>query len=218
MKTQRQIPLWIIACILMLLPGILLSQNNPAQNEAREAIAAMRVRYEMIVSDMREKLAIPNNKKSDEPIAENTFTETTEDTESNIEGNASLFEWPVEGDFNISSAFGYRIDPFTKKKAFHKGIDIPLPSGTSIYPAAEGKVCRQGFNSLLGNYIVIDHGSYESIYGHLSRRSVANGTKVNKNTVIGRSGNTGRSTGPHLHFQINDKKSSKAINPETLIN
>ena len=114
--------------------------------------------------------------------------------------------YPVPGNVRISSGFGMRTDPFTGRPAFHNGIDIPLRTGTPVRATGNG-YCRQtGADSLLGVYVIINHNDeYESIYGHLSSASIRAGEKVKSGEIIGISGNTGRSTNPHLHYQVNHR-------------
>lgn len=110
------------------------------------------------------------------------------------------FAWPVPGYYKISSPFGPRWG------RMHKGIDIAGGGihGKSIVAAADGTVVRVSYDTGgYGNYFVIDHGSgYTTLYGHCSSVSVSNGQSVKKGQVVGKVGNTGRSTGPHLHFEI----------------
>jgi murein DD-endopeptidase MepM/ murein hydrolase activator NlpD len=101
------------------------------------------------------------------------------------------------------SPFGHRIDPFTGHLAFHSGLDLAGPIGSKIYSTAEGKVVFAGINGGYGNSIDIDHG-YGIItrYGHLSQILVDEGQTVHKGDIIGVQGSTGRSTGPHLHYEV----------------
>ncbi len=111
---------------------------------------------------------------------------------------------PVQGNINISSGFGRRRDPFNGRPSFHNGIDIPVSTGTPIRATGSGQIAKTGYNSLLGKYITIQHDDdYSSIYGHLSIILVMSGQPVKIGEIIGYSGNTGRSTSPHLHYQIN---------------
>lgn len=122
--------------------------------------------------------------------------------------------FPVQG--WLSSKFGWRIDPFTYKRAFHYGIDISAPWGTSIRASAQGKVIFTGWDDGYGLTIKINNGyGYSTIYGHLSKILVKKGVWVNKGDIIGRLGSTGRSTGPHLHFEVH--KNKKAIDPLSLM-
>lgn len=108
---------------------------------------------------------------------------------------------PVTG--KLTSKYGYRRDPFTGVTTFHYGIDIGANQGTTVYSAAYGTVVYTGYNSSSGNYITIDHGNgYKTQYKHLSKILVKTGEVVNKGQKIGLVGSTGRSTGPHLHFEV----------------
>lgn len=112
--------------------------------------------------------------------------------------------WPAKGG-SITSGFGYRIDPFTRRSAFHSGIDIDGRSGDDIYAAAEGIVKETGTRSDWGNYVIIEHSSsIQTLYAHLSRTSVEEGQFVDKGETIGYMGSTGRSTGTHLHYEVHE--------------
>lgn len=109
--------------------------------------------------------------------------------------------WPARGP--ISSYFGYRADPFTGVRSYHSGIDIVVNMGTPVKAAMDGVVAAVGYNASYGNYVILNHGGgLQTLYGHLSRAAVAQGQSVRQGTVIAYSGNTGYSTGPHLHFGV----------------
>lgn len=109
--------------------------------------------------------------------------------------------WPARG--WVTSGFGYRKSPFTGKKEIHKGIDIGTRVGIPVFATADGIVTKVGRDPFLGNYIVIDHGyGFETRYGHNSRNLVKAGQKVKRWQKIATVGNTGRSTGPHLHYEV----------------
>ncbi|MFC5701800.1 peptidoglycan DD-metalloendopeptidase family protein [Cohnella faecalis] len=110
--------------------------------------------------------------------------------------------WPTVSR-KLTSGFGYRRDPINGRSTFHAGIDISGDEDDPVFAAGSGTVKETGFNSSRGNYIIITHRSgLESWYMHLRRISVKTGAIVGRGEVIGRLGNTGRSTGPHLHFQV----------------
>ena len=111
-------------------------------------------------------------------------------------------KWPVHGE--ISSMYGWRVSPFGgKKQTFHNGIDIAGYGGENIVAAGDGKVIFSGWNGSYGRTIKIDHGSgFVSMYGHNSALLVKVGQEVKKGDLIARLGNSGLSTGPHLHFTI----------------
>ena len=124
--------------------------------------------------------------------------------------NLKAFIRPVSG--YISSDYGLRNDPFKQKKKFHKGIDIACPIGSNVKAAATGEVIFTGWIKGYGNAIIIKHqNDYETIYGHLSRITIKNKSNVKQGTTIALSGNTGSSTGPHLHFEV--KRKGKPLNP-----
>ena len=110
------------------------------------------------------------------------------------------WRWPAPGYGRISSKFGWR----SWSHSYHKGIDIAAPSGANIVASNAGKVVVSSFNAGgYGNYVIIDHGGgYMTVYGHFSRRCVSVGQQVSRGQVVGLCGSTGRSTGPHLHFEI----------------
>ena len=101
------------------------------------------------------------------------------------------------------SPFGHRIDPFTGHLAFHSGLDLAGPIGSKIYSTAEGTITYAGINGGYGNSIDIDHGfGIITRFGHLSQILVKEGQVVHKGDIIGIQGSTGRSTGPHLHYEV----------------
>ena len=113
----------------------------------------------------------------------------------------------------MASGFGYRTDPFTKKRRFHQGMDFTAPRGTPIYASGDGIVGRADNRSAgYGKHVRIDHGyGYVSLYAHLSDYNVRRRQKVKRGDVIGYVGSTGRSVGPHLHYEI--IKDGKRVNP-----
>ena len=109
--------------------------------------------------------------------------------------------WPVRG--WITSGFGNRLDPYTGQRIFHRGLDIATEPGTPIVTPADGEVIFAAMNGAFGKFIAIDHG-YGVItrYGHLRSMKAKVGDVVKRGDVIGTLGNTGRSTGPHLHYEV----------------
>ncbi len=124
-----------------------------------------------------------------------------------LQGNGEFvgggFTWPAPGVSRITSPFGYRIHPIKKVKKLHTGMDIGCPSGTNIVASNAGTVIASKWNNSYGNMIMIDHGGgIVTLYAHNSQRLVNVGDVVAKGQVIAKSGNTGDSTGPHLHFEV----------------
>lgn len=129
----------------------------------------------------------------------------------------SAYLWPSSPVYRISQKFGPRINPVTLLPELHNGIDIATPLGTDVFASKSGVVDKTGE---LGNYgkvvrISHDNNSY-TLYAHLNSVSVSEGQNIIQGQVIAKSGNTGRSTGPHLHFEINEN--GKFIDPLTVFN
>lgn len=109
--------------------------------------------------------------------------------------------WPVRG--RITEGFGQRLDPFSGEGVFHSGVDICVPYGTRVEAPSDGIVIQTGVESGYGNEIVLDHGfGMTSKYAHLSKIFVVVGQEVKRGQVIGAVGMTGRTTGPHLHYEV----------------
>ncbi|MCO1601557.1 murein hydrolase activator EnvC family protein [Desulfosporosinus nitroreducens] len=118
-------------------------------------------------------------------------------------GNGTISTWPVPGYYEITSPFGWRTHPITKKRSMHTGTDVGAPTGTKLHAAGAGVVIMAGWNTAYGNMTIIDHGSgISTLYGHQSRLDVSEGQSVEANQVIGAVGSTGWSTGAHLHFEV----------------
>jgi len=109
--------------------------------------------------------------------------------------------WPVTGP--ITSSFGERLDPFNGEGAFHAGIDISSSFGQPVHAAADGVIMTAGLASGYGREVLVDHGNgIQTLYGHLSGFAVTVGEQVKRGQVIGYVGTSGRSTGPHLHYEV----------------
>ena len=114
----------------------------------------------------------------------------------------------------LTSRFGYRRDPFTKRYKKHEGDDFSAKTGTPVMATADGLVVSSKYNGTFGNYIEISHGNgYRTVYGHLNKRNVSRGTYVVRGQKIGEVGNTGRSTAPHLHYEVKHHK--KRVDPRS---
>lgn len=118
------------------------------------------------------------------------------------------YMWPLPGIYRLTSFFGYRIHPISKKPQSHTGIDVPAAGGTAILAAKSGQVVTSDYHYSYGNYVVIDHGNGNStLYAHMSARSVSEGQMVTQGQTVGKVGTTGSSTGNHLHFEVRDNYS-----------
>jgi murein DD-endopeptidase MepM/ murein hydrolase activator NlpD len=171
--------------------------ENPEPFNPLEAELSMR--DESLLGDMTNGLA---RLKTEADIQERSFQELVEyleDQKSILASTPSI--WPVRG--WLTSDFGYRTSPFTGRRELHKGLDIATRSGTPILAPADGLVNFSGRKGGFGNLVLVDHGyGIMSRYAHLSASEVKIGQKIKRGQVIARVGNTGRSTGPHLHYEV----------------
>jgi murein DD-endopeptidase MepM/ murein hydrolase activator NlpD len=123
---------------------------------------------------------------------------------------------PIHSEFRFTSGFGLRNDPFTGTLAMHEGIDFAAEVGTTVLAAGPGVVVRSEWDAGYGNVIEIKHAeNFLTRYAHLSKRRVVENTPVDSGTVIGDVGSTGRSTGPHLHYEIFHQ--GKVLNPRQVL-
>jgi len=136
-----------------------------------------------------------------------------EDKEKLLAGIPAIQPIRKEDLSRMASGYGWRSDPFTKARKKHNGMDFTAPTGTPIYATGNGKVKRaDNTASGFGQHIEIDHGyGYKTIYAHLSKYNVKRGQNVSRGDLIGFVGNTGRSVGPHLHYEVH--KNGRPINP-----
>lgn len=120
------------------------------------------------------------------------------------------FIYPLDG--TITSPFGERMNPITNQPEEHTGIDIDVNQGTNVKAAADGTILKVGVDERFGNYIIISHNEvFTTCYAHLEQASRQEGEAVLQGDMIGIAGQTGNSTGPHLHFEI--RKEEKRMNP-----
>jgi len=113
----------------------------------------------------------------------------------------------------MASGYGWRIDPVYHTRRFHEGMDFVAPTGTDIYATGDGTIVNAGWEQGYGNCIVINHGfGYETLYGHLSAIKVRPGQTVKRGDIIGLVGSTGKSTAPHLHYEVHYK--GQVMNPQ----
>jgi murein DD-endopeptidase MepM/ murein hydrolase activator NlpD len=135
-----------------------------------------------------------------ESALQSPFFENKPEEKEGNELEISRMQLPVPAP--VSSLYGLRQDPFTKKVKFHKGLDLAAPEGMKIVAALPGKVVSSGYEKGYGNYVLIQHsGGLLTRYGHLGEIQVKTGDTVTTEQSLGTVGNTGHSTGPHLHFE-----------------
>jgi len=123
---------------------------------------------------------------------------------------------PVDKDFRMTSGFGIRNDPFTGQLAMHEGLDFVAPLGSPVVATAAGTVTRSAWESSFGNVVEVSHiEGFMTRYAHLSKRTAVEGQKISRGEILGLLGNTGRSTGPHLHYEI--VRNERVLNPTQML-
>jgi murein DD-endopeptidase MepM/ murein hydrolase activator NlpD len=169
--------------------------------------------HDSLIREMHEQLeqinrAAETQKKDFELVAEKL------EEQQNLLASTPAIRPIAEG--WISSRFGYRISPFTGRKEFHKGLDIATRQGSPVFATADGLVTFAGSKGLLGKSVIIDHGhGMATRYGHLSKLLKKRGDRVNRGDIIALVGSTGRSTGPHVHYEV--RLNGVSVNPEKFI-
>lgn len=177
--------------------------------------------YQGLVADNRQNVAsyaaqIADQEKEVEAILREgrdkiSQSEKSGDTVQILPTNGE-YAWPLPVSGRITSTFGYRKAPTAGASSYHKGVDIAVNTGTNVLACKEGKVVTAAYSSSAGNYVAIYHGGgIYSYYMHCSQLKTSVGKHVEKGQVIARSGSTGISTGPHLHFAM--YKSGNYVNP-----
>ena len=117
----------------------------------------------------------------------------------------------------VASGYGMRTHPVSRVRKFHEGIDFAAPIGSDIYSTGDGIVTKAEYSGGYGLTVVVDHGfGYKTLYAHMSKVSVVKGSAVKRGQIIGSIGNTGTSTGPHLHYEVH--KNNKTVNPVEYFN
>jgi murein DD-endopeptidase MepM/ murein hydrolase activator NlpD len=165
------------------------------------------------LKEMHQELAQLQGAASKQEASLETLIEYFEDRRSLYASTPSV--WPVRG--WINSPFGNRISPFTGKIQFHEGIDIAAQIGTAVIAPADGVVIKAGFESGYGNVVALSHGyGLKTVFGHNSRLNVKPSQYVKRGDIIAYSGNTGSSTGPHVHYEV--RVNGVPVNPLRYLN
>ncbi len=196
-------------------------EANPIPEEQRKAGFGGINRYKKLEGFDNSKLIIESNKRIDKLQKEivvqskslDEIAKLAEEKEKLLAAIPAIQPVRNEDLKRMASGYGMRIDPFTKVRKMHKGMDFTAPRGTPIYATGDGIVTRADNRATgYGNHIEIDHGyGYTSLYAHLYKYNVKKNQKVRRGDLIGFVGSTGRSEAPHCHYEVH--KDGQAINP-----
>ncbi|MCD6090626.1 MAG: M23 family metallopeptidase [Bacteroidales bacterium] len=196
-------------------------EAEPVPEEIREAGIGGTDRYSKLRGFKNSDLILYTSKKVDELsnkmyVQSKSFDEVFEMARNKEKMMACIPAiQPISDKYKsrISAFYGYRIHPIYKTKIFHEGIDFAAPLGTDVYASGDGIVVQSTHSNYgYGNIIKIDHGyGYMTVYAHLNKINVRKGQHIKRGQIIGFVGNTGLSTGPHLHYEV--RKNDKRVNP-----
>ena len=200
---KKIVVLWVIGCLAV---SSAKAQFNTVSNNV--------CRYK--VRKVEEKFLLPANQPVDS-IQANLLQQETDSVDSKQKQWTSSYPsitYPLKS-IKVTSPYGYRRDPITGKQSWHNGLDLRAKNEPA-YSMMEGIVEKIGYDNRSGNYVTLKHGNYHVSYCHLSSVIVGKGERVFSGTIVGVTGNTGRSTGCHLHLTC--KKDGESFNPTILLN
>lgn len=195
-------------------------ETDPIPSEIRSAGFGGANRYAELENKPNMDIVIETSKRLDmlykklyiQSLSFDTIIDLAKNKEEMLRSIPAIQPIKAGGRVKFSSGFGYRIHPIYKTYKMHSGVDITAPVGTKIFATGDGVVTQAAFERGYGKMVVIKHGySYQTVYGHMSMILVKVGQKIKRGDVIGLVGNTGTSTGPHLHYEV--RKHGKPVNP-----
>ena len=200
---RKIVALWVISCLAV--------SNAKAQfNTVSDNVCRYKIRK------VEEKFLSPANNRVDSVTA--NLPQQKKDSVDNKQkqwiSNYTSITYPLKS-IKVTSPYGYRRDPFTGKRSWHNGLDLRAKNEPA-YAMMDGIVEKVGYDNRSGNYVTLRHGNYRVSYCHLSSIIVHKGEYVYPGIIVGVTGNTGRSTGSHLHLTC--KKDGKSFNPTILLN
>jgi murein DD-endopeptidase MepM/ murein hydrolase activator NlpD len=184
--------------------------------EDLDADIPLKEKHNSLMRDMHEQIEQLSRASVNQHEGFESLLKSLEDQQNLLASTPAIRPVPNEVKTWITSKFGYRISPFTQRREFHKGYDISGRQGTPVLATADGVVTFAGKKGLLGNLVVIDHGhGIITRYGHCEEFLKKRGDKVKRWEPIALMGNTGRSTGPHVHYEVH--LNGIPVNPEKYI-
>lgn len=196
-------------------------QAEPIPSEARMAVASHVEYYDRLLRMTNSQIVVETTRKLNQLkkqlyVQSKSFDELVhlaQNKEEMLKSIPAIQPVANKDLTRVASGFGYRIDPIYHTVRMHEGMDFTAPVGTEVYATGNGRVVDVGWRQGYGICIKIDHGfGYETFYAHLSEADVHAGMSVTRGQTIGKIGNTGKSTGPHLHYEVHHK--GKPVNPQ----
>lgn len=199
---RKTVALWVISCLAV-------SSAKAQFNTVSDNVC----RYK--VKKVEEKLLPPANNQVDSVIVNlpQQETDSVDNKQKQWTSSYTSITYPLKS-IKVTSPYGYRRDPFTGKRLWHNGLDLRAKNEPA-YAMMDGIVEKVGYDNRSGNYVTLRHGNYHVCYCHLSSIIVRKGEYVYPGIIVGVTGNTGRSTGSHLHLTC--KKDGKSFNPTILL-
>lgn len=200
-RQSRKPPFWIqVACTVLIASALGCSGDEKKKKWAVKEVELT----------SRETLA----REIKKPAFIEKLSHVVEEREKELD-EPYVFRWPIE-ELDITSPYGHRMHPVVRRVLFHRGVDLAAPRGTPVMSTAPGIVEYAGTLPLTGNTVIVAHaGGFQSLYAHLEEILVWEEMVVDIGAPVGLVGSTGRSTGPHLHFQIN--KEGESVDPTNLL-
>ena len=196
-------------------------QSEPIPLAVRKAISANNEYYEQLLKMTNSEIVV-NTTKAAASLRKQLYIQSksydelvisTKNKEAMLEAIPAIQPVLNKDLKRMASGFGWRIDPIYRTRRFHSGMDFTAPVGTDIFATGNGTVKSVGWEQGYGNTVTINHGfGYMTLYAHMNKFNVKPGQKVKRGDVIGEVGNTGKSTGPHLHYEVHFKE--QAMNPQ----
>ena len=200
---RKIVVLWVISCLAV--SNAKAQFNTVSDNACRYKIKKVEENIPFSANNDVDSLAI------NPPLQE---TDSVDNKQKQWISSYPSITYPLKS-IKITSPYGYRRDPFTGKLSWHNGLDLRAKNEPA-YAMMDGIVEKIGYDNRSGNYVTLKHGNYHVSYCHLSSVIVGKGERVFSGTIVGVTGNTGRSTGCHLHLTC--KKDGKSVNPTILLN
>ncbi len=181
--------------------------------QAAELATVMRMRQDQLEASIARTLQTLENRMIVQQQSYGQIVSFIKNKEDLLASTPAIQPVSNEDLKRVASGFGYRIDPIYKTTRFHAGLDFTAPQGTPIYATANGVIRTAGNSGNgYGNHVVINHGyGYETLYAHMYRVKAKRGQRVKRGEIIGYVGNTGKSTGPHCHYEVH--KNGRPIDP-----